>query len=72
MRITVHVIPNARADKVERHEGDIYRVHVAAPATEGKANKRLIEVLAGYFGVAKSLVVVEKGSAARIKRVDIG
>jgi len=71
-RITVHVIPNAHADAVERHEGNVYRVHLAVPATQGKANKRLIEVLAEYFGVSKSLVVVEKGVASRIKRVDIG
>lgn len=72
MKITVFVIPNAHADSIERHEGNVYNVHLAVPATQGKANKRLVEVLAKYFGVSKSLVVVEKGLASRIKRVDIG
>ena len=71
MRITVHVIPNARTERIERQEADVYRVHISAPATEGKANKRLIEALASYFGVAKSCVEIEKGAGTRIKRVQI-
>lgn len=72
MRIIVHVVPNAHSDAVERHEGNVYRVHVASPAAQGKANKRLVEILAEYFSVSKSLIVVEKGAASRVKRVDIG
>ena len=65
-------VPNARAGEVIGWEDDpragrVLRVKVAAPPVEGKANAALREVLAKHFGVAKSQVVLAKGSTSRVK-----
>jgi len=71
MKIAVNVIPNAKqADVLEESENN-FRVKVDAPPKEGKANKRLIEVLAQYFDVAKSKIKIVKGEKSRQKIVEI-
>jgi len=71
MKIAVKVIPNAKqADVLEESENN-FRVKVDAPPKEGKANKRLIEILAQYFDVAKSKVKIVKGEKSRQKIVEI-
>lgn len=46
---------------------DALRVRVNAPPVEGKANKRLVVVLAEAFGVAKSRVRLVRGGRSRRK-----
>jgi uncharacterized protein len=72
MRVSVVIVPNAKHARVERDGEDSYRVHVPAPATEGKANALLIAMLAEYFGVPKSLVTIKRGTHARTKIVTVG
>ncbi|MEK7951335.1 DUF167 domain-containing protein [Luteolibacter soli] len=72
MEIRVLAVPNARAGEVIGWEDDpragrVLRVKVAAPPSEGKANAALREVLAKHFGVAKSQVILAKGSTSRVK-----
>jgi len=72
VEIRVLAVPNARAGEVIGWEDDpragrVLRVKVAAPPVEGKANAALREVLAKHFGVAKSQVVLAKGSTSRVK-----
>ena len=71
MKIAVNVVPNAKqADVLEESENN-FRVKVDAPPKEGKANKRLIEILAQYFDVAKSKIKIVKGEKSRQKIVEI-
>ena len=69
--LTVKVIPNAKKPLVEKEEQNIYLVRVDAPAVGGKANKRLIELLAKHFGVKKSAVRIIKGEKSREKIIEI-
>ena len=71
MKINVTVVPNARAYLIEKISDDTYKVRVDAPATDGKANTRLIELLADYFNVPRYTVVVVKGFKSRRKIVQI-
>jgi len=71
MKITVKVIPNAKQAEVLEESENNFRVKVDAPPKEGKANKRLIEVLAQYFDVAKSKIKIVKGEKSRQKIVEI-
>ena len=71
MKFTVRVVPNARKVSVVMDGSRGLVVHVDAPAREGKANERLVEILAGHFGVAKSLVRVRSGLSGRHKVVEI-
>ncbi|MBI2578929.1 MAG: DUF167 domain-containing protein [Candidatus Aenigmarchaeota archaeon] len=69
--INVKVIPNAKKNAVLEEAG-IYRVYVKAPATEGRANKALVEAIAEHFGVKKSSVSILSGHKSREKVVEIG
>jgi len=64
------VIPNSKKPSVKK-ENDTYVVRVDAPPTKGRANKRLIEILAEYFGVKKSRIRIISGEKSREKIVEI-
>ena len=51
MKINVLVVPNSKDSGVTKIDETNYKVRVDAPALDGKANKRLIEILSDYFKV---------------------
>jgi hypothetical protein len=71
-KIIVHVKPNARKNEVTKLEGNTYRVSVTAPPIDGKANEKVIEVLAAYFKKPKRCFVIARGATAREKVVEVG
>jgi uncharacterized protein YggU (UPF0235/DUF167 family) len=71
MLLTVRVKPNARLGKLEPGPDGTWVAWVNAPAVEGKANARLIEIVADHFGVRKSNVVLVIGLSSRTKRLAI-
>ncbi len=70
MVISVKVKPNAKNYKIER-VGEEFIIRVDAPASEGKANKRLLKILSDYFNVPKSSISIKKGLKSRNKIVEI-
>jgi uncharacterized protein (TIGR00251 family) len=70
MKIRVKVTPNSRREAVNT-TGNIFLVQVKEPATEGRANKAVIKVLAEHFGVTKSQVSILTGSGSRNKTIEI-
>ena len=70
-QIRAVVIPNASRNEVIEEEDGSLKVRVTAKATEGKANKAVIEVLADYFGVKKSQVMILSGEKSRNKLISI-
>ncbi len=71
MRIRVAVVPNAKTPEILKVGEGEYRVRVNARATEGRANERLIELLAGHFGIPKSRVRIIRGVRGRNKVVEV-
>jgi uncharacterized protein len=71
MRINVRVTPNARSPLVLRVDDLNYKVRVDARAVEGRANERLVELLAEHFSIPKSRVRIVKGGAGRNKIVEL-
>lgn len=71
MRILVVASPNAKRNSVTQMDDGTYYVKVDAPAREGKANARLIEILAAHFGVAKSGLRITRGLRGRKKELEI-
>jgi uncharacterized protein (TIGR00251 family) len=71
VKIAVIVKPNARKEGVTPSDDGPWTVRVAAPPVEGKANERLVELLAGHFGVPKSRVAILRGAGGRRKIVEI-
>ena len=71
MRISVRVKPNARKDLVEPQADGSFVVSVNAPAVDGKANERLIELLAEHFKKRRREVFIVSGFTGRRKIVEI-
>lgn len=71
MTISVKVKPNAKKESVEQLPDGSFLISVKAPAAEGRANARLVKVLASYFGIAPSCVAIISGISSRTKRVEI-
>ncbi|MEV0433675.1 DUF167 domain-containing protein [Nocardia sp. NPDC050413] len=64
--------PNSRKGPlVETAADGTLTLYVRAPATEGKANKAAVELLADHFGVPKSTVHLTAGATSRFKRFEI-
>jgi len=49
-----------------------YKVKVTAPPEKGKANEKVLELLAYHLAVPKSSVKIIAGKSMRTKIVDIG
>jgi uncharacterized protein len=71
MRIYVKVVPGSSQEKVEKDDGGNFKVWVSAPPEKGKANERLLDVLAEHFGVAKKEVRIVSGRTSRIKLIEL-
>jgi uncharacterized protein (TIGR00251 family) len=69
-KIWVMVKPQAKHENVVESDGELL-VSVNAPASEGKANIRLIELLAEYFHTAKSNIRILRGQKSRRKLIEI-
>lgn len=65
-RLRIKVVPNSKEESVGQAEGYL-RVRVNAPAREGRANKRAIELLHEHLGIPKSNIELVAGATARIK-----
>jgi uncharacterized protein (TIGR00251 family) len=71
-KIAVSVKPNAKKAEVVRLSDAEYRIAVRAPARDGQANEAVIDLLADYFGVAKSAVKIIRGFSSRHKLLEVG
>lgn len=71
MKISVKVKPNAKQEKIEKINVNHFLIWVKEKPQEGKANKAVIKVLAEYFGVSQSRVVLLKGHSAKEKIFEI-
>lgn len=69
--ITVTIKVNARQERVEQTGPSEYRVAVNAPPIEGRANARLIALLAEFFDLPKSSITLRSGATSKRKRVEI-
>jgi uncharacterized protein (TIGR00251 family) len=70
-RVTVKVQPRARATRIVGRMENAYRMQLAAPPVDGKANEACMAFLAEMAGVAKSRVRIVSGLTSRIKVVEI-
>ena len=71
MLIRVYVTPNAREARVVKVSNDYFEVRVDEMAVGGRANKRLLEILAEHFKVQKSRISILKGTKTRNKLVQV-
>ncbi len=69
--LRVHVIPNAKIDKVSGEYNSAIKIKLRAPAIEGKANVALRRFLAEKLSVPQRAIVLERGERSRDKVIRI-
>ena len=70
-RITVKVHPRARRTALGGRLGDAWKLSLAAPPVDGKANDECVRFLAELAGVPKSRVRIVSGATSRMKVVEV-
>ena len=65
--LSVHAQPRARREELSGLHGDRLRVRTTAPPADGKANTRLVALLAKAFGLSRGEVELVTGSTSRQK-----
>ena len=70
-RITVKVQPRAQRSEAAGRMGEAWKVRLAAPPVDGKANEECVRFLAELAGVARAAVRIVRGETARTKIVEI-
>jgi uncharacterized protein YggU (UPF0235/DUF167 family) len=61
MYIRVHVVANAKREKVEQKSDILFDISVKEPAENNLANRRVIELVAEHFRVPVSQVRILNG-----------
>ncbi|HMD71118.1 MAG TPA: DUF167 domain-containing protein [Bryobacteraceae bacterium] len=70
-RLTVKVHPRAKRTAFAGRLGDAWKLDLAAPPVDGKANQECVRYLAEWAGVPRSRVRIASGAASRRKLVEI-
>ena len=70
-RITVKIHPRARRTGITGRLGDAYKLDLAAPPVEGKANEACIRFLAELARVPAARVRIVTGLTNRTKVIEI-
>ena len=70
-RLTVKVHPRARRSALAGRLGEAYKVDLAAPPVDGKANEECVRFFAELAGVPRSRVRILTGLTNRTKVVEI-
>jgi len=70
-RLAVKVHPRARRSAVTGRFGDAWKLDLAAPPVDGKANDECIRFFAELAGVPRARVRIVTGLTSRMKVVEI-
>jgi hypothetical protein len=70
-RLTVKVHPRARRSALAGRLGDAYKLDLAAPPVDGKANEECVRFFAEWAGVPRARVRIVTGLTSRTKIVEI-
>jgi uncharacterized protein (TIGR00251 family) len=70
-RVAVKMHPRAKRSAVTGRLGEAYKLDLAAPPVEGKANAECVRFFAELAGVRRAAVRIVKGSASRTKVVEV-
>jgi uncharacterized protein (TIGR00251 family) len=70
-RVTVKVHPRARQSAITGRFGEAWKLDLAAPPVDGKANDECIRYLAELAEVSRTRVRIVTGASSRIKVVEV-
>ena len=71
MKINIFVKTNAKKEFVEKTNDNESKVSVSTQPIEGKANTKVIELLARFFNVPKSAISLIRGTKSKNKVFEI-
>jgi uncharacterized protein (TIGR00251 family) len=73
MIINLKVVANAKKNEIKEENG-LFKVYVAAPPVDGKANKAVVETLAAHFQAKKNQIKIIRGekSSRKVVQIDDG
>jgi uncharacterized protein (TIGR00251 family) len=70
-RLTVKVRPRAKRSGIAGRLGEIWKVDLAAPPVDGKANEECVRFFAEMANVPRGRVRIATGASSRMKVVEI-
>ena len=70
-RLRVRVSAGARRTEIAGRYGDGWKVRVAAPPEDGRANEAVLRLLAERLGLPRRAVTIVSGHTAREKVVEL-
>jgi uncharacterized protein len=70
-RVTVKVHPRARRTAITGRFGEAYKLDLAAPPVDGKANEECVRFFAELADVSRADVRIVTGKTGRMKVVEI-
>jgi uncharacterized protein len=70
-RIAVKAHPRAKRTAITGQFGGAYKLDLAAPPVDGKANEECVRYIAELAGVPRRNVNIVQGASARMKVVEI-
>ena len=70
-RLRVRVSAGARRTEIAGRHGDGWKVRVAAPPEDGRANEAVLRLLAERLGLPRRAVTIVSGHTAREKVVEL-
>ncbi len=71
MKFRVKVQPRAKRTRVAGRLGEEWKLEVAAPPVDGKANRAVVEFFAGAFRLPRSAVRLVSGEHSQHKTIEI-
>ena len=70
-RVTVKVHPRAKRSAVTGRLGEAWKLDLAAPPVDGKANEECVRYFAELAGVGRGRVRIVTGTTGRMKVVEV-
>ena len=71
IRILVRATPRARSTVLRRRADGSLAARIIAPASDGRANRALIDLLAETLDLPRRYISLERGTRARDKRIAV-
>ena len=71
MKVTVSAKPHSKKESLVVNEDGSLTIKVNAVPEDGKANRRIIELLSEYYGVPRSKIELKSGLTSKKKIFEI-
>lgn len=70
MEIKIRVVTNAKKERINREDNG-FKVYVMVPPEKGRANSRVIKLVADFLKIKKSQISIIQGLKSKTKTLQI-